>query len=114
MGTIHYYNLEKLIRISVFDKQESGIYYYTEKKFWGFVTKKACFRNWIGDEVDKSDLSNFIIENNIVYEKPECKLDFVDKYKKSYEFDTYDEALQKAEEIKLQCEKRNIFIEILK
>jgi len=103
------YNLEKLIKITVRDILECNNYKYVEKykNFWGkikpaYIQYVSGYR--IGDEPLKSfnDLpSECFIKDKIIYWKADCKLYFQDDYAYTYWFNTYQEALDKANEIKL-------------
>ena len=106
------YNLEKLVKIKVVDKQLNiHVVYFPEKKksFWhkgkegGFYWYSQYYGEYhdiLSDvELNKLKESQLLI-NNSFYFKPKCILSFQENFEYSYTFNTYNEALDKAVEIK--------------
>lgn len=93
------YNLEKLIKISVFVPQESAWYTFEEgrKSFWRGTVKRGIydfFQHYKGESID-----NHFVKDGKVYEYAECVLYFQDEYKFRYYFKTVEEARVKSQEI---------------
>lgn len=93
------YNLEKLIKIRVVDKIESDIYDWCPyHKYWfGWVTREGVY-TWDNKYIFQMPVNHFV-ENGIVYECPECKLFFEDKFTYSCKFRNIEDANAKAFEI---------------
>jgi len=88
------YNLDKLVKVVVNDIYESRWYVFrTEKRFWGRITRKEGFYNWLNDGyIGMTAPKNHVIIDGKLYEKPEVVLCFQADYKKTIIFDTYQEA----------------------
>lgn len=104
-----FFNLEKIVRIIVYDFQPSRWYGYKKaKKFVGITFRKEGLYGWhnfIAIADIKKELPNCVLKDGAVLEKPECRLFFDDGHATSYFFETYEQAISKAEEIKIQCGK---------
>jgi hypothetical protein len=102
-----FYNLNQIVSIEVYPERISQRYKYKKE---GLLRPSGVFDN-VGRLIhsDYSTMSGAILRDDVLYIKPECRLIFsmVEKeifgdrnVTKSYFFDTYEEALAKAEEMK--------------
>lgn len=104
----NFYNLDKLIKISVF--QPKSCWYYKIKKeikIFGFVYRKGGVYNEMPfsegyicpvEEFEESH-THFIIHEGEIYEKPSCVLRFQDEYSHEVHFNEYKEAFGMARDI---------------
>ena len=105
------YNLETIVSIEVFDKAEVYyIKYQPEKKsFWG-IEHKECYRDiltnidYTADQIlyGINKILKMIIENQKVFYKPRVIITFIGDKKSVLFFDTFGEALRKAELLKTE------------
>jgi len=100
-----FYNLDKLIRVSVHQPKSYYLEFRKEIKILGYVWQKggiyeerACASDkyWSTNELFLMENQNKIINGNTIYVKPKCVLHFDDDYNETYYFDTYEEAFAKA------------------
>lgn len=92
------YNSEQLVSVHVYDKALfSGCYYVP--KSW--LNKTPYFSNGMGSKITAEEVINNggLIENNIVYEKPEVRLYFSNGQKLTETFNTLEEALIYKDEV---------------
>jgi hypothetical protein len=93
------YNLEKLIKVSIVDKEKSTWYEYRKAvKFLGIQLSPEGFYCTVLGTAKNIDKSMFLIIDNVLYEKAECILFFENDHRKTFYFDTYEEAKAKADE----------------
>ena len=98
---INYYNSDKIICINVFDKFKTSRYeYQREVKIFGLRIQKEGIEPILDSLIPISQLpSKYMLLDGIVYEKPECRIVFQENYFKSYWFNTYEQACEKASQI---------------
>jgi len=94
-----FYNITQAVYIEVLDATPSNYYKYKKAK-WYRPEGVYSPMEYIGDVQCIVTTSGFFLENNIVYEKPRVVVYFAKNVFKKYHFDTYEKALEKAEELK--------------
>lgn len=100
-----YLNLEKLIRIKVYNFSEDDWYECkSEIKFLGIIIRKGGLYGW-HTYTTIDELPNRVIKDLKVFLKPHYELHFEDGHKIIYWSETYTEALLGAEKIKRQTGK---------
>ena len=82
-----FYNINQAIYIEVNDVTPSSYYKYKTG-------------TWLKSFNDIKHLPGLFLKDNIVYMKPEVEVFFSKHVIKKYYFDTYEQALEKAEELK--------------
>lgn len=87
-----YYNMRKLIRVSVRDTSAENWYrWQKEIKILGFRLQKEGVVDPYGGEVELP--SYCFVKEGVVYEKPYVMWYFQEDYKVKQHFDTYNEAV---------------------
>lgn len=88
------YNLDKLVRVVTNKPYESRWYEFRkEKRFFGRITRKEGFYQWLNDNYIGTEAPrNHFIKDGKLYEKPEVVLCFQDENKKTYYFDSDEDA----------------------
>ena len=88
------YNLDKLIRVVVNDFYASKWYEFKkEKKFFGIVIIQKGFYTCIYDRyIGMQAPENHVIINDVMFEKPEVVLYFQDGHKKTFYFNSLEDA----------------------
>lgn len=94
---MEFYNKNKIIKILVCDKRETNNFYYAKKKkFLGITTITGGFYTFYHDRLSTEEIkalrSNYIIENNIIYNLPKIVIYLESDISKKIEFNTYKEA----------------------
>ena len=101
------YNLNKLIKTRVSDYIKTTLFEYREPiTIFGKVIKKAGIYNIFDSEVELP--KEYIIKDNIVYEKPSVILFFEDNIKYEKHFETYEDAL-KFEDLIIKASNQNFW-----
>ena len=101
-----YLNLEKLIRIKVYNFSKDNWYSCKrEIKFLGITLRKGGIYGWHSYYHSIDELENRVLLNLEVMLKPHCELWFEDGHKIIYWHERYTDALIKAEYIKTRKEK---------
>lgn len=115
------YNLDKLIKIRVSNRRKCyQLTYrpYTKGTFWYYGCAEG-FYEFMNDkpytvaelESGVHNKTKYIVENNHVYYRPQVQLWFSDEISYTKVFDTYDEALNYGNEIKLKCISNPLIID---
>jgi len=89
------YNTDFLVKVMVRDFRKASFYYYQiDRVFLGIPITKKSVRDITGSMVTETNLQEkLIFRDGIVYERPICRLSYVDGSEKEYIFDTHDEAI---------------------
>jgi len=88
------FNLDKLIRVTVNDLYASKWYVFKkEKKLFGIVIREKGFYTCIYDSyIGTQAPENHVIIDNIMFEKPGVVLSFQDGHKKTFYFNSLEDA----------------------
>jgi len=94
-----FYNINQAIYIEVNDITPSSYYKYKTGTWLRPEGIYTLMDNYININ-DIQHLPGLLLKDNIVYTKPEVEVFFSKHIIKKYYFDTYEQALEKAEELK--------------
>lgn len=101
---MQYFNTEFLVRVEVNDFCESNRYYYLpfkKKTFWRKEQKEGIYDSHDIDDCYVGSVEQFLVENKkyyfgneskIFYIKPNVYLDYINKTRNVYYFETLEEA----------------------
>jgi len=89
------YNLEKLIKIRVFDKHESTWYHYypCKKSWWSGILKEGIYSH-VG-KYHGLHADDHFVEDGKVYKYPKCVLLFENDIIRTYSFRNKEDAVTK-------------------
>ena len=86
-----YYNAKKIIKVSIFDIEQSDWYFYhKEIKIFGLLLQKNGVYNRLRNYISKEPESHLIIINGIIYEKPKVRIYFQDGFVKVLYFENLE------------------------
>lgn len=91
------YNADTIVDIATFDSVESEYYTYKkEKRFLGIrIRKEGIYSNCLNFRYDVNDCpEGYKLVDGVVYTKPECRINFVDRSSVSFYFNNYAEAVK--------------------
>ena len=94
---MEYHNLEKLIKIEIFDFEPSERYSYN-KKHWYSLFPEGIYCVMSGDLVEKP--KKLLVKDGIVFYKPRVVLCYCSDISKTYYFENVEEAHVFVEKIK--------------
>lgn len=101
-----HFNLEKLIKIKVYDFANDTYWQYKrELKLFGQTCRREGVYGWGGDFLQINELENRIIKDGEVLLKPRCELSFQDNHNVTYWHEDLKLALDHADKIKSQAGK---------
>lgn len=94
------YNLKALVKIECSDFIESGRFSYDKeiKRFGIKIQKTAIWDNYLCNILEDIP-KNYILKDDVIYEKPNVTLWYIDNHNKTYYFESFDEAKQFADNI---------------
>lgn len=96
------YNADTIVDITTLDSVESERYKYkTEKRLFGIrIRKEGIYSSCSGYRYDVNECpEGYKLVNGVVYTKPECRINFVDRSSVSFYFNNYKEAVSYKHEI---------------
>lgn len=99
----NYLNLEKLIRIKVYNFSKDDWYSCKKEiKFLGITLREGGIYGWHSHYHSIDELENRVLRNLEVMFKPHCELFFENDHTTIYWHETYTDALLRAEDIRAQ------------
>lgn len=103
MSIFKYYPIKELVKIVVYEKYESPLWYWQEesRSFFGLFREKAGFRHGFDDCVysEKELPKNLCVEDGKVYKKPHVKLIFRSKDSETEYYNSVEELHEANEEL---------------
>lgn len=114
---MNYYNQEQIVSVHIKNKS-ADIHYeyklYKKGNFFRSTVKEGVYFIFFGGQYQGTKdefltkYNQYIIENNVVFEKPKVAIKFTDGSKKEVHFEEFDQALQYGKNLR----KTNHLIEL--
>lgn len=89
------YNADTIVDIATFDSVESEWYKYkTEKRLFGIrIRKEGIYSSCSNYRYDVNECpEGYMLVDGVVYTKPECRINFIDRSSVSFYFNSYLDA----------------------